>query len=624
MELKIIGRMSLFGEGKRSVSFSTITESIRRYGRLLLSRIGHHRVQLIFSDDYIPPSNDLYDENRALKILSYLIDHGFLTRSHIAAPDLLDTQSIERFHSADYLKSLTEHKVVETISGHSLAAGQAEALLSLQRSMVAGTMKAMKLAVQGGKGGSVYVNLGGGFHHAWRDRGSKLCFFNDIAIGVGELRAKNWSGRVLILDLDLHQGDGTRRAFANDPTVMTVSIHGRDQDSEKLSNNVNLALGAGVGDQVYRRTLKENLPKVFEAFSPDLIVYLAGVDIAEDDPLGNWRITPDTILWRDQFVCDLVRERPFVWTLGGGYGQNAWRYTARSLAWMSTGLDDLIPSDLEVELEKGRRISQDLDPSDLIGPLDNADVLTEKDIHGDLLGMGTGDRLFRFYSIEGIERGLERYGVIDHLRQLGFTKTKAEISEHHSGGQMLRLYTDDGKRELLIEAVLKEELSFTPYRLLSVEWLLMQNPRLKTERPLLPGQSFPGLGCLDKIVLMLSMICERLNFDGLTFFPSHFHIAAFTRGLLAFLDPKFEARFLAMEQALERIPMGKASWIAEQGRLVNEDTGEAVKWSSEAMVFAISERLAKYLRSAEYEAGVEAAMPKFNYVVAENTEDDDI
>ncbi|MDF1660696.1 MAG: histone deacetylase [Planctomycetota bacterium] len=607
------------------MSFATITESVRRYGRILLSRLGPHRVQLIFNQDYVPPLNDLYDQNRALKIISYVLDKGFLTRSQIIAPDSLDPHAIARFHSQDYLDSLTDEKVIEAISGQSLEAVQAEALLALQRAMVSGTMTAMKRAIDGGSGGSVYVNLGGGFHHAKKDKGSKLCVFNDIAIGIYGLRDQGWEGRVLILDLDLHQGDGTRRAFADDPTVMTLSVHGRDQDSEisinDFKSDVNIALGAGVGDQAYRRSLKETLPKVFESFSPDLVVYLAGVDIADDDPLGNWRITPDTILWRDQFVCDLVKERPFVWTLGGGYGPDAWRYTARSLAWLSTGLDDPIPSNLEVALEKGRRISQQLDPSELVGPLEDADIVTEEDIYGDLYGVTPGDRLFSFYSIEGIEQGLEKYGVFAHLRGLGFHKTKAEISDHHSGGQLLRLFTDDGQRELLIEAVLKEERAFTPYRLLSVEWLLMQNPRLKKDRPLLPGQSFPGLGCLDKIVLMLSMICERLDFDGLTFFPSHYHIAAFARGLLAFLNPKFEARFLAIEQALERVPMGKASWLAEQGGIVHGVSGDAVKWTSEAMVFAISERLGKYLQSAEYEAEVEAAMPEFKYILAENVDD---
>lgn len=604
------------------MGLEAISDSLRRYGRLLLSRFGPHRIELIFHKDYIPPINGFYDQDRGLKIISYLLDEGFLGPKQILAPEIptvRDEQGpIERFHSAAYLKSHSDQAAVEAVFEQSLSTTQSETLLAMQRAMSLGTVMGVKRAVEAGWGGSVCVNLGGGFHHALRERGGLNCLFNDLAIGVHELRREGWGGRVLIIDLDLHQGAGTRRIFASDSKVMTVSVHARDRDSEAIEDDVNIALGPGIGDQAYRRCLTETLPGVFDRFDPELVLYVAGVDIADDDTLGNWRISPDTILWRDQFICELVDSRPLVWTLGGGYGPNAWRYTARSLAWMSTGLDDPISSDLEVAMERGRKISQELDPNELTGASEEGELLTEADLYGDLMGKRTGERLFHFYSLEGIEKGLERYGVLEHLRGLGYDKTKAEMTPHHSGGQLLRLYSDDGQRDLLIEAVLKEELSFSPYRLLSVEWLLMQNPRAKTERSLLPGQKYPGLGCLNKIVLMLTMICERLNFDGLTFYPSHFHIAAFARGLLAFLDPKFEARFLAMEQALERVPLLKATWLADQGKLVHAESGEAVKWTSEAMVFAVSEDLAGFLKSADYEQAVEEAMPDFNYLLSQD------
>jgi acetoin utilization deacetylase AcuC-like enzyme len=187
----------------------------------------------------------------------------------------------------------------------------------------------------------IALHLSGGLHHARPETGGGFCVFNDVAVAITALRADGFDRPVLVVDLDLHDGNGTRAAFAHDPTVFTFSIHNRHWDQEEAEASRSVELAGEVDDARYLETLRAELPPIVEELRPGMVFYLAGTDVAADDKLGNWRLTAAGILARDRFVLESFGGRrpdlPFVLTLAGGYGKQTWRYTARFLAWLIGG-----------------------------------------------------------------------------------------------------------------------------------------------------------------------------------------------------------------------------------------------------------------------------------------------
>src|SRR5947209_4095255 len=134
----------------------------------------------------------------------------------------------------------------------------------------------------------IAVNLGGGLHHAFRDRGERFCAVNDVAVVIAEARAGGFAGQILVVDLDLHDGDGTRTILAGDPAVHILSIH--NLTTAPVAGNASvLELGGEVEDEAYLAAVDARLPALVGRVSPALAIYLAGCDPAADDAIGNWR-----------------------------------------------------------------------------------------------------------------------------------------------------------------------------------------------------------------------------------------------------------------------------------------------------------------------------------------------
>ena len=147
---------------------------------------------------------------------------GLLSRDLLSEPRPASLQNLLRVHTPEYLHAVQEPEALTRILGVEVPAGEAEATLDLQRLMAGGTIQATRLAL---RTGGVAVHLGGGFHHAMPDAGLGFCVFNDVAVAIRRLRGRGFAEPVLVVDLDLHDGNGTRRIFADDPTVHTFSIH---------------------------------------------------------------------------------------------------------------------------------------------------------------------------------------------------------------------------------------------------------------------------------------------------------------------------------------------------------------------------------------------------------------
>ncbi|HKY80126.1 MAG TPA: histone deacetylase [Sphingobium sp.] len=193
----------------------------------------------------------------------------------------------------------------------------------MRRSMLSpgGTWMAAKLAMSHGYA----ANAAGGSHHALRESGAGYCVFNDLAIAANRLIAEGDARRVLILDLDVHQGDGTAELMTGREDVFTLSIHAeKNFPVHKARSSLDIALADGVGDQKYLAVVMGVLPGVLEDFAPDLILYQAGVDVHQEDRLGRLALTDRGLDARDRAVMREARRRgiPIASTMGGGYGED--------------------------------------------------------------------------------------------------------------------------------------------------------------------------------------------------------------------------------------------------------------------------------------------------------------
>jgi len=215
-----------------------------------------------------------------------------------------------------------------------------EGLVRRTLASVGGSLAGAAEALRHGWGG----NLAGGTHHAFYNEGSGFCVFNDIALVIHWLRAEHGIRRAAVIDLDVHQGDGTALLFADDPHVLTLSMHGKNNfPFRKQVSKIDVELADGMEDAAYLSHLVEVLPRVF-AFAPDFVVFQSGVDTLATDTLGRLSLTLEGLRERDRLVLESVRAAgvPLLITLGGGYSQplemtaeahaNTFRAAARILA----------------------------------------------------------------------------------------------------------------------------------------------------------------------------------------------------------------------------------------------------------------------------------------------------
>jgi acetoin utilization deacetylase AcuC-like enzyme len=589
-------------------------------GRLL----GRHGPDFVYSRRYqLDLQGAVVDPLRGERILSFLDASGLLSERalHAAAP--ASFRHLRRVHTDDYLDSLNQPGALTSIVGLSIGDEQTQRILETQRFMVGGTLQATALAL-GSKG--VAVNLGGGLHHGFAGKGERFCVFNDAAVAIHEVRARGFAGSILIVDLDLHDGDGTRSIFAEDPTVHTFSIHNLTTSDERGRRAVAatvLELPGEVTDEVYLDALRRHLPPVVASVRPDLVFYLAGSDPAAGDAIGNWKISADGMLERDLFVAELVRggtrKPPMVILLAGGYGHGAWRFSARFFsALLNQGQPLELPDFEESTLLRYRRVAQETAAHELTGgktPEDDWGLTAE-----DILPMGAGlqrpTRFLGFYTPQGLELALERSGLLDRLRSRGFAEPTVEMELGNPAGDTVRVYGDRDRRELLIETRLRVDRREVPgLALLRIEWLLLQNPRLPftPERPRLPGQKHPGLGLLPDIVALLIVACDRLQLDGLLMVPSHYHTASQSRKHLRFIHPENEALVQAVQKALAGLSLSAASNAIAERRLIDASTEERFVWRPMPMVIPASEALRERLNESEYQKQVDEAAASYDF-----------
>jgi acetoin utilization deacetylase AcuC-like enzyme len=231
---------------------------------------------------------------------------------------LADPEQIELAHDPVYVRSILDGSIDPRLMRR-IGFPWSQALVQRTLASVGGTMAAARRALEVGVGG----NLAGGTHHAFRSWGAGFCVFNDLAVTICALRRDGLVDRAAVLDLDVHQGDGTASIFTDDATVLTISIHGQHNfPFQKQVSRVDVDLPDGTGDAEYLETLIKVLPQLWE-FHPDLLLYQSGVDALAEDRLGRLAMTMNGLGARDRLVFEGARRHrvPIVVTLGGGYAE---------------------------------------------------------------------------------------------------------------------------------------------------------------------------------------------------------------------------------------------------------------------------------------------------------------
>ena len=246
-----------------------------------------------------------------------LLHEGTCTVNNFFEPTIPEDSDILRVHTKAYYQDL-RNLTLDARAARKIGFPLSKELVKREVIIADGTLKASEFALKYG----VAMNIAGGTHHAYSNRGEAFCLLNDQAIGSRYLLHKNLAKKILIVDLDVHQGNGTAKIFQNDLNVYTFSMHGKgNYPFKKEESNLDIALENDTNDETYLRILKETLPKLIQNQKPDFIYYLCGVDVVASDKLGKLGMTLEGCKERDRFVLQTCKNHklPVMCSMGGGY-----------------------------------------------------------------------------------------------------------------------------------------------------------------------------------------------------------------------------------------------------------------------------------------------------------------
>jgi acetoin utilization deacetylase AcuC-like enzyme len=245
-----------------------------------------------------------------------LLAEGTLRPDEIVEPEPARVEDLLLVHTEDYITRLVEGTLTAK-EVRKLGLPWSESLVRRSFHAISGTINAARDALESG----IASNLAGGTHHAFPDRGEGFCVLNDIAVAIRVLQREKLAERFLIVDCDVHQGNGTAFIFRDSPEVFTFSMHGaKNYPLFKENSTLDIELADGTGDAEFLETLDQALPRIF-MHNPDVIFYLGGADPYEKDKLGRLKLTQAGLMRRDEIVLQFAREHhtPLVTTMSGGY-----------------------------------------------------------------------------------------------------------------------------------------------------------------------------------------------------------------------------------------------------------------------------------------------------------------
>ncbi|MDH4217208.1 MAG: histone deacetylase [Candidatus Aminicenantes bacterium] len=288
--------------------------------RRLLQRVRRSKFpfQFIYSDAYwmVDLGNHVFPAEKYRLIYEKILLKG-AKKEHFLAPESAQEEDILLVHTPRYLKKLKSGKLSQA-EIMTMELPYTTELLDFAQLMVGGTITAARMAVING----LAVHIGGGFHHAFPDHGEGFCIFNDVAVALRKMQKEGLIMKGMVVDCDVHQGNGTAKVFSEDKSIFTFSMHQMDiYPAHKEESTLDVGLWSGDGDKKYLSDIKLHIPGLYEEFQPDIIFYLAGADPYEKDQLGGLKLTLEGLKERDRIVIGgaLRYQIPIVILLAGGY-----------------------------------------------------------------------------------------------------------------------------------------------------------------------------------------------------------------------------------------------------------------------------------------------------------------
>jgi acetoin utilization deacetylase AcuC-like enzyme len=248
-----------------------------------------------------------------------LMHEGLVEKESFFSPNVAKDFWIEKAHDKEYISKLN-HLTLSKSEIRKTGFPLSKELVNREYIITQGTLDCVDFAIKYGAS----ANIAGGTHHAFRDRGEGFCLFNDVAIGSYYALEKYQMQSILILDLDVHQGNGTASILKDNDKVFTFSMHGeKNYPFHKENSNLDIPVKDGINGEEYLKKLKENLDLLSEELSPDIIFYISGVDILDTDKLGRLAVKREDCKKRDEMVFEFSKKckAPIVTVMGGGYSE---------------------------------------------------------------------------------------------------------------------------------------------------------------------------------------------------------------------------------------------------------------------------------------------------------------
>lgn len=246
-----------------------------------------------------------------------LLHEGTITQENLFTPNTCDAIDVLRTHDLDYYNKLINQQLSPS-EQRKIGFPQSPALIERELIITRGTIECALFALEHG----CALNIAGGTHHAFAERGEGFCLLNDMAVASDYLLHKNLVTKILVIDLDVHQGNGTAKLMENEPRVFTFSMHGKNNyPFHKEQSDLDIPLPDGISGQEYLEILEKTLPMLLETVQPNFIFYLSGVDILSTDKFGKFNISIAECKRRDEMVLNMAYDNkiPIAIAMGGGY-----------------------------------------------------------------------------------------------------------------------------------------------------------------------------------------------------------------------------------------------------------------------------------------------------------------
>lgn len=276
-------------------------------------------LHIAWNSDYVlplPPGHRFPMDKYEL-IPGQLLYEGVITSANLRSPHDCETEDLLRAHDQEYVDKL-DNNSLSAREQRVIGFPQTPHMIRRERMITQGTIDCCKAAITHG----VALNVAGGTHHAFRDHGEGFCILNDFAVASLHLLAHKLVTRILIIDLDVHQGNGTASIMSGNTSVFTFSMHGEhNYPFKKTVSDLDIALKDGTDDETYLQLAEVELTRLFDRFKPDFACYVAGVDVLKTDRFGKLGLSLEGCALRDKMVLEALHTRgvPCAVSMGGGY-----------------------------------------------------------------------------------------------------------------------------------------------------------------------------------------------------------------------------------------------------------------------------------------------------------------